>query len=595
MLEAAARVNGRMKARGQREMLRSIDVLHRAVQFRVEVPSLTQADALDAAMTRPKAVLSGRDRAGDPEFQTRSLTTTGETGGYLARRAWNIRNCGKMAVGVGLLRARGVAGAPGEKVYHATCKDRLCPICNAKAANNGAQALKKLMRGQVNEGQRLFFATVTVQHTLQDGLRATRKVLDRGYARLIRTKWFKDTFDERLRCAEVEYTRDNGWHPHFHLLLRLRPGCKAWHWSHDRIEAQLKNLWRRCTSREFRPSWQVDMRELVVHARDQAGEVTELRYWLRPAERRRYELLAKAGKVRLHRRGPALYRVQTVDDVVEELTKYVTKRSASGLKPNQVPLWDWSDTMLHEYALGIRYWNLRRASKGWEQLLIEFQEDEQLAREIEADQAGGYEYFPWAEIIAQCRLAGSHLLTGDEADQFAADYPRILKALDREGCEVAVDMIRGWIFRFFGDLNAELRELKARPFERGEHQAEKAAKAAADSYAEGAGRFKARHWRVLMRLRRRHDAGNLSVKLGGLGMSKRRLRDVVDELQAGDLVRPYITPTGAVSRGYELTEVGRRLLKSAHVDPRKKHELLKRGIPETHRQAGLFEWATHAP
>lgn len=485
-----------------------------------------------------------------------------EVGHWLNKLAWNMRMCGRTAVGVGLIRRQGDSQ---DKVYHQTCKDWMCPACNARRMAHEAPALKQLLTGQFNQGERLFFATLTVRHKYHDQAGDTRAVLDRAWSLLIRRRWFRETFDERLRVAEAEFTKRSGFHPHFHLLLRLKSGCRAGYWSRDKVYAKLCELWRGCTATAGRESWKLDLRELVAVRNDQ-GEVECIRYWLRPEERARFEQLERDGVVKLYRRGEHLSREQSLDDVVDELCKYVTKRHGNA-KSNQIPLDRWKPWMVLEYRVAMRYWNRRRASKGWEQQLLEAKEAAELQREIELDQQGGYEYLPWAAIVSTCRDAARHNLSAEQADRFAADYPRILAALETGGCDVSADMIRGYIFRFFGDSQAPLQKLSLQPWELTEWREDELARKVAEAQAQG--NLKARHWRVLLRLRRRHDDGHDQVKLSGLGMSRRRLRAVVEDLQAQELLSTSVDGKGRDQ--HALTEHGRRLIPSRLPDPRIKH------------------------
>lgn len=497
-----------------------------------------------------------------------------EVAHWLNKIGWNIRQCGRSAVGVGLLRRD--ADLPGEKVYHATCKDWMCAGCNARRMAHEVPALKTLMTEEFNDRRRLFFATLTVRHKYNDLLESTRAVLDRAWALLIRRKWFRDTFDERLRVAETEFTKTAGFHPHFHLLLRMRPGCKAWYWSRDKVYEKLMSQWRSCTATAGRESWKIDLRELVA-VRDAAGEIQCVRYWLRPNERKRFEKLERDGLVKLYRDGPCLMREQSLGDVVAELCKYVTNRHKNGKKPNQVPLDEWQDWMTVEYRLGLRWWNRRRASKGWEQRLIELKEDAELEREIEQDEAGGYEYYPWAAIVALCRKAVSKGLTSQESETFAADLPRIHEALSREGCDVSAGMIEGYIAHYFGNTKVPLAKLILRPWDRAEWNEEQHARRLDEAQVER--RLKSRHWRVLLRVRRRLDAGASTVKLSGLGMSRRRLASCVEYLENEGLLQVHAESSaaaGAKARTrYSLTDSGRRLLPTKLPDPREKHAARK--------------------
>ncbi|MCW8134710.1 MAG: protein rep [Planctomycetota bacterium] len=584
MLEAAALINGPVRNAGEpRVQLKhsSLGFIHNAIRKVHDGQAATfAAGARRVAMESPHRQLKHNGHAPDLDV----MVPVVGAGARLAKRAWSIRLCGRHAMGVATLNdSKGQAA--GERVFHAPCRDRLCPACQARLHAHAAAVYSRLIQEQLQQRGRLFFWTLTVRHKLTDSLKSTRKALDRAWALFIRRKLFRETWSERLRIAEVEFTKDNGWHCHFHGLALLDPGSKAAHWPKIELERRMKEAWLSCTGRQGRASYAVDFRELVPHRRDADGNVTHVRYWIRPADRQRMERQATRGKAVLFRGGAGqghdghLYRVQPVADLVSELTKYVTKRQADGVKPNQLSLWDWTPGQVHEYAAGVAGWNLRRASAGWADLLKGFHEDELLAREIEGAKAEGYDYYSWAEIVDDCKRGYNQQLTRQELQDFAVIMPRILKALDREGCDLAADQMRGWVAAVLAPGTDEPRQkLQITPWQRHEHHAETASRRMA---RQGFNGLHARHYRVLLHLSRQQRQGRQVRKLRRFNMSNARLESTLHDLAAHGCVE--------ISDGcLQLTGGGRGLLDA--LSSRKHRDAMPK--PEARKQYELWRAKT---
>lgn len=436
------------------------------------VGMLRQASAWTAENDSRAVVKVNRQGVGDPGYRSMSA--------WLNNYGNDIDLCGRAAVGVSLIGSRGKPN--GEKVHHGRCRKRVCPICNAIGNAGVAASLRELIRNRLEAGARLYFFTLTVKHTKADSLKSTRRALDKAWALFIRRKLFRDTWAERHRVAEVEYTKDNGFHPHFHGLAELDPSSAAAYWRNDKLESEMKDLWGACTAKQGRPSWSVDFRAVNIHARcKETGDISHVRYWVRPKELPKLLRAEKRGKVTLWRSKGQVYRVQMMASFIDELTKYITKRRADGVKPNQVPFFDWRPEMVREYVVGIRGWNMHRSSKGWAQLTAAFEEALDVRREIEEAEAGGADFHSWAKIAKDCEAAATRKLTRQEADAFALKYPRILAALEREGCDVSAGQIRGHIFRFFGDLAEPLRQIQVTPWQRRAEHRDRADKARRDA------------------------------------------------------------------------------------------------------------------
>lgn len=541
MLRDVAGLDGRMKARRSRitknEIIRETG--ERALQASVQTN-----DALYVPHRKPGPA-SGLALPGADRLDTFTADALGESEGYFNRRAGNVEWCGRCAVGVGLK-------ADSERVFRARCQDRLCPSCQATLHAHLAAAVTRLLREKLEAGERVFFWTVTLAHKPEDSLQAVLRDFRTSWARFVRRKQVKSTWAERLRVVEIEYTRKNGWHPHGHGLCSLPANLDRETLPALDVAQNMKREWKSVTGKLGRRSHQVDFRELVPHQRcGETGAITHLRYWLNPDQHANALRMERAGKWTLWRHGKQLYRVQPMAAIVSELTKYVTKRHGDGQKSNQMPLYQWTPKMLHEYALAVRGWNLRRASAGWAALLQDYAEQDALQRESE-DKAG-HDYYPWAEIAETCKLAAERKLTRQEADHFAVTYPRVLKALDENGCDISAGQIRGYIFRFFGDTDAGLQPLQVSPYQRRERHEERQATRLENEGWQG---LRARHFRVLLRLANSPGRGRRMDRVPRLGMSRSRHAEVLGDLQTALLVRVVqdevgkdvceLTPTGQV-------------------------------------------------
>lgn len=567
MLRDVAGLDGRMKARKSRRVKNEII---RETGQRALDASIQTNDGRYVPHRRPGPA-SGLTLPGAQRLDTFTADALGESETYFNRRAGNVEWCGRCAVGVGLK-------ADSERVFRARCQDRLCPSCQATLHAHMAAAVTRLLREKLEAGERVFFWTTTLAHKPQDSLQAILRDFRTSWARFVRRKAVKDTWAERLRVVEIEYTKTNGWHPHAHGLCTLPAGVTREAVPALDVHQTMKREWKSCTGKLGRRSHQVDFRELVPHQRcSETGAITHVRYWLQPEQHARALRNEKAGRWTLWRNGAQLYRVQPLAAVVSELTKYVTKRHGDGQKTNQLPLYQWTPQMLHEYALAVRGWNLRRASAGWAQLLQDYEEEDALQRESE-DKAG-HDYYPWAEIAETCKLAADHQLTRQEADHFAVTYPRILKALDTAGCDISAGQIRGYIFRFFGDTDAGLQNLQVSPYQRRERHEEKQA-ARLDS--EGWQGLRARHFRVLLRLANSPGRGRRMDRVPRLGMSRKRHSEVLTELQQALLVRVVQDEVG--KEVCELTATGQVVLSA--MSSRKLAS--DRPKPEARKQRSLF-------
>ncbi len=105
----------------------------------------------------------------------------------------------------------------------------VCPVCAAKIKARRAVEIEGATTAHIAAGGTLAMLTMTVRHTrempLVDVLRAVRE----AWARLKRLKSSSDlgeVLEGQVRALEVTLGV-NGWHPHQHLLLFVRPGVDS--------------------------------------------------------------------------------------------------------------------------------------------------------------------------------------------------------------------------------------------------------------------------------------------------------------------------------------------------------------------------------
>lgn len=110
----------------------------------------------------------------------------------------------------------------------------LCPVCAAKIAERRRQELRDAIKAAIAMGMRVYFVTLTVKHGIGDDL---QELLDKQSQALKRLSSGKHSIKNRLRsiyaatgedcpeihgyirALEVTHGNENGFHPHFHLLV----------------------------------------------------------------------------------------------------------------------------------------------------------------------------------------------------------------------------------------------------------------------------------------------------------------------------------------------------------------------------------------
>jgi hypothetical protein len=120
-----------------------------------------------------------------------------------------------------------------------------CPVCAAKISERRrVELLKAIEQHEVNGGQVLLL-TLTNPHTRTDDLPAMLKAQALAMSRFNSTKSAKKLWDSigcigTVRAWEVTHG-NNGWHPHFHLLLFVRSGLDL-----QEVQSRFYAIWSNC-------------------------------------------------------------------------------------------------------------------------------------------------------------------------------------------------------------------------------------------------------------------------------------------------------------------------------------------------------------
>ena len=101
----------------------------------------------------------------------------------------------------------------------------VCPICSTKISEKRKNELSGAIKLQEDRGGCVMLWTVTIQHSIRDSYKKNLDSLGASLVRLIdrtsgKTLLEKMGCEGRIRGLESTWGQ-NGWHPHFHLLLFL--------------------------------------------------------------------------------------------------------------------------------------------------------------------------------------------------------------------------------------------------------------------------------------------------------------------------------------------------------------------------------------
>lgn len=109
----------------------------------------------------------------------------------------------------------------------------LCPVCSARIAQQRAEEVATAIREAARRGWGVAFVTLTLSHTVEDGLReswdALQESLTGALGRVAWKRWCREhgvmmtgakhRRVPMIRLVEVTVGARSGWHPHLHLIV----------------------------------------------------------------------------------------------------------------------------------------------------------------------------------------------------------------------------------------------------------------------------------------------------------------------------------------------------------------------------------------
>lgn len=107
------------------------------------------------------------------------------------------------------------------------CGRSVCPLCTTRKQVQRSREVEAAATAHVAAGGRLAMLTLTLRHTAAMPLVDSLTAIRRGLAAAQHRKAYgtlRGLTVGSVKALEVTVTTENGWHPHFHVLLFVRPG-----------------------------------------------------------------------------------------------------------------------------------------------------------------------------------------------------------------------------------------------------------------------------------------------------------------------------------------------------------------------------------
>jgi hypothetical protein len=129
--------------------------------------------------------------------------------------------------GCGRVIRKGPEGSSGEVLDVTTsCKRKWhCPVCAYRASKVEARTMERRLLQWTSKGGQVAFLTLTQAHKRHEPLDVLWSRLEAGWRSLMTCRaWERDKACYGIRgfqrVTEIVYS-DNGWHPHYHVILLL--------------------------------------------------------------------------------------------------------------------------------------------------------------------------------------------------------------------------------------------------------------------------------------------------------------------------------------------------------------------------------------
>jgi len=167
------------------------------------------------------------------------------------------------------------------------CRVRHCPVCQwRRALMWRARFLKAIPLIEARHPtSKWVLLTLTVRNCPLSELRATLKHMNESWQRLLKRVEFDSNVQGWIRTTEVTQGRDGSAHPHFHVLMMMRPS----YFTHNYVkQARWAELWQECARLDYTPV--IDIRIVKARGGD-SGEsplrravMETLKYSVKPSD-----------------------------------------------------------------------------------------------------------------------------------------------------------------------------------------------------------------------------------------------------------------------------------------------------------------------
>lgn len=124
-----------------------------------------------------------------------------------------------------------------------------CPVCRSRIVSKRAEELKEIYQAWSEKGGRMYMVTLTVPHSKEDNLAelygsgAQGTGLSAALGKFRASRDFSKDFKNRvgyygdIRGIEVTWGRENGFHPHIHMLVLTRKDWNLKEWKYRFFKA----------------------------------------------------------------------------------------------------------------------------------------------------------------------------------------------------------------------------------------------------------------------------------------------------------------------------------------------------------------------
>lgn len=123
-----------------------------------------------------------------------------------------------------------------------------CPVCAAKVSERRRGELHEGMEAARRLGYKIHFVTLTIPHGIGDDLSKMKELQQKALRRLssgknsIKSILLRNGVEQHgyIRTYEITHGKQNGFHPHFHILLFTSPNI-----THDQIQSLYAPAWQK--------------------------------------------------------------------------------------------------------------------------------------------------------------------------------------------------------------------------------------------------------------------------------------------------------------------------------------------------------------